>query len=183
MGSDELDLHRFQREFSQGRTHLREGRYEQASRCFTTALSLWRGTAFSEYRDGPLISGFVSWLEEAHLECIELLIDADLAAGRHRELVGWLLSLTAEYPLKENFHERLMLALYRSGRQADALRAYQSVREMLDRDLGLEPSRPLRDLQRAILVADGRLDIRHGGWVNIPVGHGVPQNPDVSTKQ
>jgi len=163
MGSDELDLHMFQREVNQGRRHLREGRFEQASQCLARGLELWRGPAFNEYRDGPIVGGFVGWLEEARLECIELLIDADLAAGRHREVIGRLLSLVAEYPLREFFHHRLMLALYRSGRQAEALETYRSVRAMLDQDLGLEPGRDLRDLHRSILLADDGLDIRHAG--------------------
>ncbi|SNQ48350.1 DNA-binding transcriptional activator of the SARP family [Frankia canadensis] len=160
MGDDELDLHTFQREVEQGRGHVRERRYEQAARCLRAGLELWRGPAFNEYREGPIVSGFVGWLEESRLECVELLIDAELAMGRHRQLVGQLLALTAEYPLREFFHHRLMLALYRCGRQAEALGVYRAVRSTLDRELGLEPGRQLRDLHGAILTADDDLDIR-----------------------
>ncbi len=159
-GDDELDLHTFQRAVKQGRAHVRERRHEQAAACLRAGLELWRGPAFHEYRDGPIVSGFAGWLEESRLECIELLIDTEFAMGRHRELVGQLLAWTAEYPLREFFHHRLMLALYRCGRKAEALGVYQSVRSTLDRELGLEPGRQLRQLHCSILTADDDLEIR-----------------------
>jgi DNA-binding SARP family transcriptional activator len=96
---------------------------------------------------------------EERLECTETLMDAYLMLGRHRTLCGRLYSLTAEHPLRETFYRQLMLALYRSDRQADALKVYQTARRTLDDELGLRPCRALQDLQRAILRADQSLDL------------------------
>ncbi|MGW1997075.1 AfsR/SARP family transcriptional regulator [Embleya sp. NPDC001921] len=161
MAPEDLDLWTFQRHVQQGRAHLRVGAYHQASESLRAARDLWRGPALGEpYGQGPLIRGFMTWLEEARLECTELLVEAELELGLHRELVGPLYALTTEHPLREVFHRQLMLALYRSERQADALRVYQQARETLNGELGLEPGRALRDLQLAILTADEQLDTR-----------------------
>lgn len=159
MGSDESDLHSFQHLASTGRTFLRQGRHAEASECFKRALGLWRGSALSDFSGGPIIVGYATWLAESRVECIEMLTDSQLELGLHRELVGRLYSLTAEYPLREAFYRRLMLALYRSECQADALEVYQLARKTLDDELGLEPCLALRDLQRAILRADAHLDL------------------------
>jgi SARP family transcriptional regulator, regulator of embCAB operon len=157
-GSDEVDFHIFLQQVNQGRAHVREEHHEEAAACFENALAIWRGPVLSDVRNGPIVDGFVAWLTEARLECLEMLAESHLALGRHRELVGLLYSLTAENPLREAFYRLLMLALYRSERQADALQVYQSARRILSDELGLEPCRALQDLQRAILVADHRLD-------------------------
>lgn len=159
-GSDELDHQTFLRLVERGRGHLREGWQERAMADFRQALELWRGPALGDHRPGPIIEGFATWLTETRLDCVELLIDAQLAAGQHREPIGWLYSLTAEHPLRETFHRQLMLALYRSERQADALKAYQVAYRTLSDELGVRPSRTLQDLQLAILHADDRLDRR-----------------------
>lgn len=158
-GVDEIDFHEFLQLVNQGRTHMREARYENASLCFERALTLWRGPVLHDLRTGTIVEGFVTWMTEARLECLELLADAQLQLGRHREIVGRLYSLTSENPLCEAFYRQLMLALYRSERQADALKVYQTARATLNEELGLEPCRTLRDLQRAILMADDGLDI------------------------
>ncbi|MFD0636639.1 BTAD domain-containing putative transcriptional regulator [Catenulispora yoronensis] len=158
IGSDEFDLHEFKQLAEQGRQEVRAGRFEEAAGRFDDALRLWRGPVLGDLREGPIINGFATWLEETRRECLELQIESGLALGRHRELVGQLYSLTAEHPLSEPFHFQLMLALYRSDRQADALAVYQSARTVLNEQLGLEPGRALRQLQRAILAADHRLD-------------------------
>lgn len=160
MGGDELDLHAFQRLVFQGRSHARGHRHEEAVEAFESALDLWRGTVLGDLRDGLVISGFARWLEEARLECIELFVESNLALDRHREMVGYLYSLITEYPLREAFYRQLMLALYRSDRQADALHVYQVAWERLNDEVGLQPCRALRDLQRAILMTDDRLDAR-----------------------
>jgi DNA-binding SARP family transcriptional activator len=157
-GSDEIDLHIFIELVGQGRSHARQLRHEQAIDCFDRALGLWRGLLLGDLRGGPIIDGFGTWLLESRLECLELLAESNLALGRHRELIGRLYSLTTENPLREAFHRQLMLALYRSERQADALRAYQTARKTLREELGLEPGRPLQSLHRAILAADARLE-------------------------
>jgi DNA-binding SARP family transcriptional activator len=88
-----------------------------------------------------------------HIECIELLVEAKLALGRHQELVGRLHALTAEFPLRETFYWQLMLVLHRSDRKSDALRIYESARKVLDTELGLEPGQKLRKLRHAVLAS------------------------------
>jgi SARP family transcriptional regulator, regulator of embCAB operon len=160
LGHDELDLTIFQRHVHEGRAAARDGRRQDAARYFGQALDLWRGPTLIELRNGPIVTGFVSWLEEMRLECTERLMHSNLELGRHRELVPELFSLTAEYPLHEAFYRQLMLALYRSERRGDALRVYRSARRVLQDELGLEPGRALGDLQQRILAADGLLDVR-----------------------
>jgi SARP family transcriptional regulator, regulator of embCAB operon len=159
IGSDEFDLSLFQQLAAEGRTNARAARHQEASACFEQALALWRGPVLDEMRIGPIVEGFVTWLEEMRMECIDMLVDSQLELGRHRELVGSLYALSVEYPLRETFYRQLMLALYRSERKADALKVYQSARKMLNDELGLEPCRMLKDLQQAILVADDQLDL------------------------
>lgn len=157
-GSDELDFQLFLRWVDDGRVHFRDRRWEEAIFCLEKGLELWRGQVLGDIR-GPIIDGFVAWLTEVRMECLEMLVEAQLQMGRHRELVGRLYSLTAENPLREAFYRQLMLALYRSERQADALKAYQTARRTLIAELGLEPCRALRELQQAILADDGRLEL------------------------
>ncbi|GAA2011214.1 hypothetical protein GCM10009839_01570 [Catenulispora yoronensis] len=177
IGSDEFDLHEFKQLAEQGRQEVRAGRFEEAAGRFDDALRLWRGPVLGDLREGPIINGFATWLEETRRECLELQIESGLALGRHRELVGQLYSLTAEHPLSEPFHFQLMLALYRSDRQADALAVYQSARTVLNEQLGLEPGRALRQLQRAILAADHRLDGGQGRGLRGPQAPGSPGSP------
>jgi DNA-binding SARP family transcriptional activator len=150
-GSDEIDYQSFSKLTDLGRRYMREQRYEEASECFEAGLALWRGPVLGGVDGGPILRGFATRLTEAHMECTEMLVDAQLQLGRHRELVGLLYTLTIENPLREVFHRQLMLALYRSERRADALRVYQSARRTLVDELGLEPGTPLQDLHEAIL--------------------------------
>ncbi|MUN39466.1 activator protein [Actinomadura sp. NEAU-AAG5] len=159
-GSDELDLHEFQRLVREGRQHMRRDEYELASRAFESALGLWRGPALSELREGPIINGFAIWLDEVRLECHEMLVETNLRLGRHREMVSLLHELIQDHPLHEAFYRQLMLALYRSERRADALAVYQSARAALNKELGLEPGRHLREMQRSVLAAADVLDVR-----------------------
>lgn len=161
-GDDEIDAHMFPQLVDVGRTLLRENRHDEAALCFEEALALWRGPAFGYGSNGtathgPIIDGFSTWLAEIRLECQEMLAECQLQLGRHREAVSQLYALTAEHPMREAFARQLMLALYRSERQADALKVYQSVRKILNDELGVEPGRALQDLQRAILAGDMRL--------------------------
>jgi DNA-binding SARP family transcriptional activator len=160
VGPDELDLYIFQSLVRQGREHARAQRHEEAAASLESALGLWRGPVLSSLRDSPAVNAFAAWLEEARLECAEMLVESTLALGRHRDLIGFLYGLTAENPLREVFHRQLMLALYRAERQADALKAYRQARETLNTELGLEPCRALRELHRAILLADDRLEFQ-----------------------
>ncbi|WP_443089356.1 AfsR/SARP family transcriptional regulator [Yinghuangia sp. ASG 101] len=157
---DEIDAHDFRNLVRQGRVHARAGRHAEASAALNDALALWRGPVLGELRGGTIVDEFASWAAETRMECLEMRIESDLALGRHRELVAQLYALVAEHPLRETLQRQLMLALYRSERQADALRVYQSARAALVSDLGVEPGRALRNLHRAILQADDELELR-----------------------
>ncbi|MEV7192758.1 AfsR/SARP family transcriptional regulator [Streptomyces sp. NPDC093510] len=159
---DQIDAQVFPELVDTGRSLLRQQRYGEAASAFGQALALWRGPILGQggngtVSNGPIIDGFSTWLNEIRLECQEMLVECQLQLGRHREAVGMLYALTAENPMCEAFYRQLMLALYRSERQADALKVYQSVRKTLNDELGLEPGRPLQDLQRAILTGDMNL--------------------------
>jgi DNA-binding SARP family transcriptional activator len=142
----ELDLDRFDRLVHEGRERLAAGDAKTASRDLERALALWRGPA--------------PGLDERRLAALEDRIESDLALGRHAQLVAELETLVAEHPLRERPRGQLMLALYRSGRQADALSEYRATRETLVDELGIEPSEELQELQRAILRHDPELDAR-----------------------
>ena len=157
---DELDVDEFLALTDQGRRLVRkEGEYEHGAHCLEQALGLWRGPVLGDVHGGPITSGFAAWLTETRSECLELLMDAELRLGRHRELVGRLYLLAAEHPLREAFHQQLMLALYRCDRQADALQAYRDARRTLADELGIEPGERLRELEHAILTADEGLRV------------------------
>ena len=142
---DELDVERFQRLADSGQ--------------FEAALSLWRGPALSQFGYQRFAQTEIARLEELRHACLEDRIEADLAAGRHSSLIGELEALVAEHPLHERTRAQLMLALYRSGRQADALDAYQAARHALVEELGIEPGRALRELEKAILQQAPALDL------------------------
>jgi predicted ATPase/DNA-binding SARP family transcriptional activator len=122
-----------------------------AARLYREALSLWRGAALAEFADAGWAAPEAARLTELQLAAREEVIDLELAAGRHTDVLGELEALTAAHPLRERLHARLMLALYRAGRQADALAAYRRARDLLDAELGLAPGAELRELQEAIL--------------------------------
>ena len=121
------------------------------------ALGLWRGDPLADVPSHLLMAAEVPRLDALRMQALEWRMDAGLAQGRHAELAGVLAQLTADHPLRERFHAQLMLALYRCGRQAEALETYQRTRRMLVDELGVEPGRELRDLQRGILAGDPRL--------------------------
>ena len=150
----ELDLARFERLVAEARG----AEPEVAAGRLREALALWRGDALADLAYEPFAQSHVQRMEELRLVAIEERIDADLAAGRAAELVGELEALVAEHPLRERLRAQLMLALYRSARQADALSAYRAARRELSEDLGLEPSAELRRLEQSILRQDPALD-------------------------
>jgi DNA-binding SARP family transcriptional activator len=158
LGSDELDLNTFTNLISLGREHSRAGNHEKVVKCLSEALALWRGSVLGRGRRGPMAESLAAWLAEVRLESVEMLIESQLMLGHHRELVGQLSSLAAENPLRETLHRQLMIALYRSNRQADALRVYQVARRTLREELGLEPCRDLQQVQTAILRNDESLN-------------------------
>ena len=156
---DELDLYRFERLVDEGRSLLARGRPADASERIRDALSLWRGPPLADFAYESFAQAAIARLEEIRLAAVELRIEADLALGRHDELVAELESLVAEHPLRERLRGQLMTALYRSGRQAEALDAYQDARRALVDELGIEPSRELQELERAILQHDVALEL------------------------
>jgi predicted ATPase/DNA-binding SARP family transcriptional activator len=151
---DELDAERFERQVADGREALAAGHAEHAAAQLREALGLWRGAPLADLAATPFAPAEIARLEEQHLAAVEVRVDADLAVGRHAELVGELQQLTTQHPWRERLHAQLMLALYRSGRQADALEAYRHARDVLVEQLGIEPGAELHDLQQAILAHD-----------------------------
>ena len=133
----QLDVEVFERLLDEGRAALSDGRARAASVALTQALALWHGPALGEFGDQPFARDASSRLEELHLEAIEARIDADLLLGRHRALIAELESLVAAHPLRERLRAQLMLALYRSGRQAEALAIYRETCDLFDEELGL----------------------------------------------
>ena len=152
-----LDLDRFEALVAEGRAALGEGDAQRASDRLREALALWRGPALADFPYEPFAQGEIARLEEERLAAVEDRIDAELALGRHAALIGELEVLVREHPLRERVQAQLMLALYRSGRQADALERYRQARRMLIDELGIEPGPALQDLERAILTQDPEL--------------------------
>jgi predicted ATPase/DNA-binding SARP family transcriptional activator len=150
---EQLDAGRFQRLVAEAdAAAAREG--QRAARLLEAALVLWRGPALAEFADRPWALAEAARLEELRLSAQEALAELRLAGGGHAELVGELEALVAAHPLRERRRGQLMLALYRSGRQADALRVYGETRAILAEELGIDPSPELQRLQRAILTQD-----------------------------
>jgi peptide/nickel transport system substrate-binding protein len=153
----ELDLARFERMLADGRADLAAGDPAAAVAAFEGALALWRGRALADLLDEPFVTAEARRLEERRLLCREERIDALLALGGGPDFVPELEVLVAEHPFRERVLGQLMVALYRSGRQADALAAYRSGRARFAAELGLEPGLPLRRLERQILEHDPAL--------------------------
>jgi DNA-binding SARP family transcriptional activator len=156
---DQLDLTRFERLVEEGSGLLARARAAEASERLRDALSLWRGAPLADFTYESFAQAAISRLKEIRLGAIELRIKADLALGRHDELIGELEALVAEQPLRERLRRYLMTALYRSGRHAEALDVYKDTRRILVDKLGIEPSIALRELERAILRQDPALDV------------------------
>lgn len=152
VGERQVDLYEFEQLTRQGRTLLADGKPAEAAQVLRRALQLWRGPALANVSAGRLLEGSVAHLEEERIHATQLRIEADLQLGRHRALIAELRSLVTLYPLNEWFHGKLILALSRSGRRGESLQAYQSLRQILDRELGLAPSPELQSLQREALT-------------------------------
>jgi DNA-binding SARP family transcriptional activator len=159
VGPDELDLQRFEQLVDEGRSMLSRGLAGDAAQRLRDALALWRGPALADFTYDEFAQAAIGRLEEVRIAALELRIDADLALARHDGLVGELESLVAEHPLRERLRICLITALYRSGRQAEALAAYQEARRALADELGLDPSPALQELERAILRQDPALEV------------------------
>ena len=148
LDADGIDAIRFERAVS-----------DADAEALRAALRLWHGTPLADVAEEPFAAAEIRRLEELRLQATELTIDGDLAAGRHREVLSELETLVADYPLSERFHAQRMLALYRSGRQAEALEAYRHARHVLVDEIGVEPGPELRTLHDAVLRQDPSLDL------------------------
>ncbi|MFN2607326.1 MAG: BTAD domain-containing putative transcriptional regulator [Acidimicrobiales bacterium] len=153
-----IDSVRFDAMVDNAQAALRAGDPSSAAKAARRALELWRGDALVDVADEPFAQAEIGRLRERRVVAVELHLEAEISAGRHREAAPRLEAAVADHPFRERLWWLLMLALYRSGRQADALRAYQRARATLAEELGLEPSGQLRDLERAILDQRGDLD-------------------------
>jgi DNA-binding SARP family transcriptional activator/Tfp pilus assembly protein PilF len=153
----ELDVRRFGRLAARGHAAAEAGAWAEAAGLLREALGLWRGEPLADVPSRLLHSREVPALEDQRLQVLAARIDADLHLGRHGEIVAELRQVVTAHPLQEQFHAQLMLSLYRSGRSADALAAYQEVRRALADELGIDPGPELRLLHQRILAADGEL--------------------------
>ena len=154
----QVDLDRFERLVTEARTEPAEARAAKLRQ----ALTLWRGPPLADLEFESFAHGEVGRLEEFRLTVVEDRFDAELEAGRHGEIVGELEALADEHPLRERLRGQLMLALYRSGRQAEALQIYHDTRRLLVEELGIDPSPSLQQLHGAILRQDPGLDLGAG---------------------
>jgi DNA-binding SARP family transcriptional activator len=158
LSPDQVDADRFERLAREGREALERGDADAAADALRGALDLWRGPPLADLAYEDFAQQEIGRLEEERLGALEDRIDAELALGRHAALVPELEALVSDHPTRERLRGQLMLALYRSGRQADALEAYRDVQRTLDRELGLEPGPELQELERAILNQDPSIE-------------------------
>lgn len=152
VASSELDLLRFEEAVSDARAATQAGDHLRAAEHYRSALAEWSGAPLGDLLSAPFALAQISRLEELRLIVTEERFDAELEAGRHADLVPEIEALVAEHPYRERLRSQLMLALYRAGRQADALARYREAREFLADELGLDPSPALRELEQAILA-------------------------------
>jgi DNA-binding SARP family transcriptional activator/streptogramin lyase len=157
VGPDDIDAQRFERMVGEGGRTLTAGDPGKASATLMKALAIWRGPPLADFAYEPFAQREIARLEEMRLVALETRTDADLELGRHAELVGDLEALVADEPLRERLRGQLMLALYRCGRQAEALQAYREGRALLSSELGLEPGPALRELEAKILAQSPEL--------------------------
>jgi DNA-binding SARP family transcriptional activator len=155
--ADEVDVHRFERELSAGEQALAAGELDRAAQRLRHGLAMWRGPPLADFAYEPFAQQEIARLEDLRLMAIEQRVEADLALGLHARVVGELEALVREHPLRERLRGQLMLALYRCGRQAEALEAYRACRRLMTDELGLEPGPALRELEAGILAQSPEL--------------------------
>jgi len=174
---DALDAARFDRLTTEGRAALQRGDAEAAAAVLRDALALWRGDALVEFADEAFAQPVITRLDESRFAALGDRVDADLLLGRHEDLIGELEALVRKYPLRERLWAQLMTALYRAGRQGDALRAYQRARAVLAEQLGIDPGPALKQVEKAVLAQDAALtsppralavDPTHESSTNLP---------------
>jgi DNA-binding SARP family transcriptional activator len=158
----QLDLERFEELLDEGWRLLTAGEPARARETLRAALALWRGAPLADVANAPFAQREIARLEDLRLAALEARIEAGLALGRHTELIGELNTLTAANPLNERFWAQLMLALYRAGRQTQALAAYQNARRKLAEQVGLAPGPELQRLEKAVLAHDPTLELEPG---------------------
>lgn len=158
----ELDLQVYDALVVDGRTALTRGDDVTAAACFSDALALWCGDPLADVKAGPLLQTHLVGLTERRTAIREQRIEADLRLGRHHQILGELAELAASHLTHENYHAQFMLALYRSGRQAQALESFQRLRRTLDAELGLTPSPRMHRLHQAVLSCDPTIDAPPG---------------------
>src|SRR5215216_4816984 len=161
LADDRVDAVRFERLVDEGKAD--------------EALALWHDDPLSDLRSEPFAPAEIRRLEKLRARALEAAVDEQLAAGRHREVLARIDELVAEHPLRERLHAQRMLALYRSGRQADALAAYRGARATLVEEIGVEPGPELRRLHEAILAQDPALELPFAG---APPARGPPPETD-----
>jgi DNA-binding SARP family transcriptional activator/WD40 repeat protein len=166
VGPEEYDAARFEHRLQTARAEADRDRVAEAVTTLDEALGLWRGPAFAEFAYDDFARAEATRLEELRVAAVEDRVDAKLALGRHEELIGELERTVDAHPLRERSRAQLMLALYRAGRQVEALRAYQDHRRYLVEELGLEPSTTLRSLEAAIVVQAAELDYERSPLTN-----------------
>ncbi|WP_165945109.1 AfsR/SARP family transcriptional regulator [Micromonospora sp. KC723] len=154
---ESLDLTHYRHWVKLGREAMRRQDYAASSQAYRKALGTWRGSALSDVQVGPHLRAMVDSLEESRITATEQCFEAELRLGLHHELVSELCAATAQYPLNERFQAQYMLALYRAGRQVEALNLFHRLRKTLAEELGIGPSLPVRRLHDAMLSADGNL--------------------------
>lgn len=157
VAQDDLDLTRFEALHRAGKAAYERGDFATASSLLQEGLGLWSGVALSGIPHGYTLSAAAVRLEELRMTALEQRITADLRLGRHKELTGELMALTSEHPLRETLHAHLMVTLYRSDRQSDALKTFARIRRSLVDELGIEPGPGLRHLHERVLRSDQNL--------------------------
>jgi DNA-binding SARP family transcriptional activator/tetratricopeptide (TPR) repeat protein len=171
---ENLDAARFEGLVAESREQASDGAPDQAATTLREALALWRGPALADVADGPIARAEAARLEEARLAALEERVGADLVCGRHAELTAELDGLTRAHPLRERLWGHRMVALYRSGRQVEALRVYRDLRQFLAEEVGLEPSPTLAALETAILQQSAELEWRAAVAPETPVPAAPP---------
>ena len=154
----QVDVRAFERLLDRGRDAFGDHEFDAAATVLRQALALWRGPPLADFTFDAFAAADIARLQELRLEALEIRIDADLALGRHAALVAELEALTTEHPLRERLRAARMLALYRCGREPEALELYRDTRRTLVDELGMEPSPALRELHESILRQDPALE-------------------------
>ena len=173
VGPEELDVQRCERLIGEGRSLLAAGRPDQALAALSGAVELWRGDVLADFQYDAFAQGEIARLGELRAAVLEERIAVEMLLGREAQVLGELERLVRDYPYRERLRGQLMLALYRTGRQAEALAAYRAARSALVDELGIEPSVELRQLHEAILAQDAPLLQTDPGQPAPPAGAGA----------